>query len=52
MDHVSQFREFRHVDSKDAGHIGEGDITNFILQGRARQVLKVPFITSDGFADG
>jgi len=35
-----------------AGHVGESDITNFILLGRARQTLKVPFIASGGFADG
>lgn len=35
-----------------AGHVGEHDITNFILLSKARQVLKVPFIASGGFADG
>lgn len=35
-----------------AGHVGESDITNFILLSRARQSLKVPFIASGGFADG
>ncbi|PHH79206.1 hypothetical protein CDD80_5373 [Ophiocordyceps camponoti-rufipedis] len=36
-----------------AGHVGESDITNFILLGRARQALGgVPFIASGGFADG
>lgn len=36
-----------------AGHVGESDITNFILLGRARQTLGgVPFIASGGFADG
>ncbi|KAL2755941.1 hypothetical protein ACRALDRAFT_1034194 [Sodiomyces alcalophilus JCM 7366] len=36
-----------------AGHIGESDITNFILLSRARQALNgVPFIASGGFADG
>ncbi|KAH6605738.1 nitronate monooxygenase [Trichoderma cornu-damae] len=35
-----------------AGHVGESDITNFILLGRARQTLKTPFIASGGFADG
>ncbi|KAL4977994.1 hypothetical protein BDW66DRAFT_131489 [Aspergillus desertorum] len=35
-----------------AGHVGEHDITNFILLNRARQDLKVPFIASGGFADG
>lgn len=35
-----------------AGHVGEHDITNFILLSRARQSLNVPFIASGGFADG
>jgi NADH:quinone reductase (non-electrogenic) len=36
-----------------AGHVGESDITNFILLSRARQTLRgVPFIASGGFADG
>ncbi|KAI4169176.1 MAG: hypothetical protein LQ343_005884 [Gyalolechia ehrenbergii] len=35
-----------------AGHVGESDITNFILLSKARQSLKVPFIASGGFADG
>ena len=36
-----------------AGHVGESDITNFILLSRARQALGgVPFIASGGFADG
>lgn len=35
-----------------AGHVGESDITNFILLSRARQSLKIPFIASGGFADG
>lgn len=35
-----------------AGHVGEHDITNFILLSRARQDLKIPFIASGGFADG
>ena len=35
-----------------AGHVGESDITNFILLSRARQTLSVPFIASGGFADG
>ncbi|EEH21801.1 hypothetical protein PABG_04017 [Paracoccidioides brasiliensis Pb03] len=35
-----------------AGHVGENDITNFILLNRARQSLGVPFIASGGFADG
>jgi NADH:quinone reductase (non-electrogenic) len=33
-------------------HVGESDITNFILLNRARQSLKVPFIASGGLADG
>jgi NAD(P)H-dependent flavin oxidoreductase YrpB (nitropropane dioxygenase family) len=35
-----------------AGHVGEHDITNFILLSRARQTMQVPFIASGGFADG
>ena len=36
-----------------AGHVGESDITNFVLLARARQSLGgVPFIASGGFADG
>ncbi|OGM41818.1 nitronate monooxygenase [Aspergillus bombycis] len=35
-----------------AGHVGEHDLTSFILLGRARQELKVPFIASGGFAEG
>ena len=35
-----------------AGHVGETDITNFILLSRARQSIRVPFIASGGFADG
>ena len=35
-----------------AGHVGETDITNFILLSRARQSMTVPFIASGGFADG
>ncbi|KAI9807030.1 MAG: hypothetical protein M1825_005747 [Sarcosagium campestre] len=35
-----------------AGHVGESDITNFILLSRARQSIKTPFIASGGFADG
>ncbi|KAF2455463.1 2-nitropropane dioxygenase [Lineolata rhizophorae] len=35
-----------------AGHVGEHDLTNFILLSRARQSLGVPFIASGGFADG
>ena len=36
----------------DRRHVGESDITNFILLSKARQTLKVPFIASGGFADG
>jgi len=35
-----------------AGHVGESDITNFILLSKARQTLGVPFIASGGLADG
>ncbi|KAL7273863.1 hypothetical protein RUND412_003261 [Rhizina undulata] len=35
-----------------AGHVGETDITNFVLLRRAAQSLKTPFIASGGFADG
>ncbi|KAH0608459.1 uncharacterized protein H6S33_001593 [Morchella sextelata] len=35
-----------------AGHVGETDITNFVLLRRAMQSLKTPFIASGGFADG
>jgi NAD(P)H-dependent flavin oxidoreductase YrpB (nitropropane dioxygenase family) len=35
-----------------AGHVGESDLTNFILLSKARQTLKVPYIASGGFADG
>lgn len=35
-----------------AGHVGEHDITNFILLRRAAQCLKTPYIASGGFADG
>ena len=35
-----------------AGHVGETDITNFILLSRARQDIQTPFIASGGFADG
>ncbi|KAL4895251.1 hypothetical protein BDV59DRAFT_211609 [Aspergillus ambiguus] len=35
-----------------AGHVGEHDLTNFILLSRARQELGIPFIASGGFADG
>ncbi|KAI7365292.1 2-nitropropane dioxygenase [Hortaea werneckii] len=35
-----------------AGHVGETDITNFILLSKARQTMPIPFIASGGFADG
>lgn len=35
-----------------AGHVGESDLTNFILLRRSAQVLKTPYIASGGFADG
>lgn len=35
-----------------AGHVGESDITNFILLSRARQEITIPFIASGGIADG
>ncbi|CEJ94342.1 Putative 2-nitropropane dioxygenase [[Torrubiella] hemipterigena] len=45
--------DFLSIDGFEAaGHIGESDITNFILLSKARQTLRVPFIASGGFADG
>lgn len=45
--------DFLSVDGFEcAGHVGETDVTNFILLNRARQSLSVPFIASGGFADG
>lgn len=45
--------DFMSIDGFEcAGHVGESDITNFILLSKARQTLKVPFIASGGFADG
>lgn len=41
-----------HVLTFSRSHVGESDITNFILLSRARQTLKIPFIASGGFADG
>lgn len=38
--------------TRNRSHVGESDITNFILLSRARQSIKVPFIASGGFADG
>ena len=37
---------------RPCSHVGESDITNFILLSKARQTLSVPFIASGGFADG
>jgi NAD(P)H-dependent flavin oxidoreductase YrpB (nitropropane dioxygenase family) len=45
--------DFMSIDGFEcAGHVGESDITNFILLSRARQILGVPFIASGGLADG
>lgn len=45
--------DFLSIDGFECGgHVGETDITNFILLNRARQDLGVPFIASGGFADG
>ncbi|KAK3332039.1 hypothetical protein B0T19DRAFT_93023 [Cercophora scortea] len=45
--------DFLSIDGFECGgHVGESDITNFILLSRARQTLTVPFIASGGFADG
>ncbi|KAI5283367.1 hypothetical protein KEM54_002183 [Ascosphaera aggregata] len=45
--------DFLSIDGFECGgHVGENDIANFILLGRARQELKVPFVASGGFADG
>lgn len=38
--------------ANSCSHVGESDITNFILLSRARQSIKIPFIASGGFADG
>lgn len=35
-----------------AGHPGEEDVGNFVLQARGSQVLKVPFLCSGGVSDG
>eukprot|EP01127_Copromyxa_protea_P013060 TRINITY_DN346_c0_g2_i1.p1 TRINITY_DN346_c0_g2~~TRINITY_DN346_c0_g2_i1.p1 ORF type:complete len:338 (-),score=99.17 TRINITY_DN346_c0_g2_i1:45-989(-) len=35
-----------------AGHPGEGDIGNFVLQAKGAKVLKTPFICSGGVGDG
>ena len=45
--------DFLSIDGFECGgHVGETDITNFILLSRARQDLSIPFIASGGFADG
>ncbi|KAH7165299.1 hypothetical protein EDB81DRAFT_838103 [Dactylonectria macrodidyma] len=45
--------DFLSIDGFECGgHVGESDLTNFILLSRARQALKIPFIASGGFADG
>lgn len=35
-----------------AGHVGEGDVGNFVLQAKGAKVLTKPFILSGGVADG
>jgi len=35
-----------------AGHPGEGDIGNFVLQAKGAKVLKVPYVCSGGVGDG
>eukprot|EP01126_Amoeba_proteus_P027779 TRINITY_DN2750_c0_g2_i6.p1 TRINITY_DN2750_c0_g2~~TRINITY_DN2750_c0_g2_i6.p1 ORF type:complete len:318 (-),score=61.24 TRINITY_DN2750_c0_g2_i6:99-1052(-) len=35
-----------------AGHPGEGDVGNFVLQAKGAKVLKVPYICSGGVSDG
>merc|ERR1712144_159004 len=45
--------DFMSIDGFEcAGHVGESDITNFILLSKARQTMPIPFIASGGFADG
>ncbi|KAL1974754.1 hypothetical protein VTN31DRAFT_4958 [Thermomyces dupontii] len=45
--------DFLSIDGFECGgHVGEHDLTNFILLSRARQELRTPFIASGGFADG
>lgn len=45
--------DFLSIDGFECGgHVGETDITNFILLSRARQTMPIPFIASGGFADG
>ena len=53
MSAVKMGVDFLSIDGFEcAGHVGEHDITNFILLSRARQSMPVPFIASGGFADG
>lgn len=53
MSAVKMGVDFLSIDGFEcAGHVGEHDITNFILLSRARQTMQVPFIASGGFADG
>jgi NADH:quinone reductase (non-electrogenic) len=53
MSAVKMGVDFLSIDGFEcAGHVGEHDITNFILLSRARQTMPVPFIASGGFADG
>lgn len=35
-----------------AGHPGEGDVGNFVLQAKGARVLKIPFVCSGGVGDG
>ena len=35
-----------------AGHPGEGDVGNYVLQAKGAQVLTVPYICSGGVGDG
>jgi nitronate monooxygenase len=35
-----------------AGHVGEGDVGNLVLQAKAAKVLTTPYICSGGIADG
>ena len=45
--------DFLSIDGFECGgHVGEQDLTNFILLNKARQTLAVPFIASGGMADG
>jgi NAD(P)H-dependent flavin oxidoreductase YrpB (nitropropane dioxygenase family) len=53
MSAVKMGVDFLSIDGFEcAGHVGEHDITNFILLSRARQTMPIPFIASGGFADG